>query len=291
MSEGNEGSSGQAPKRWPWWKRGGATVGLIFVLGVVLLVTFQRRLIFPHQGLPQRAEALTHAGGEAWWLDSDQGRVEAWWLPGDGVSAESPGPAVIFAHGNGELIDYWPGELGRYRRMGVGVLLVEYRGYGRSAGSPSQAAIESDFIAFYDRLVARPEVDRSRILFHGRSLGGGAVSALARHRRPAAMILMSTFTSIKDMAWELLRAPGFLVKDPFESLEVVRSLNVPLLVIHGTRDELIPLRMGQSLANEAPQGRLVTYEAGHNNCPPNWAPFWQEARKLMDEAGFGLGER
>ena len=93
----------------------------------------------------------------------------------------------------------------------VRVLLPEYRGYGRSAGSPSQRAITEDLIAFYDLLARRPEVDAQRVVFHGRSLGGGAVCDLARHRKPAAVILMSTFTSMKRMAPRYL-VPGFMVE-------------------------------------------------------------------------------
>src|SRR5690606_34255575 len=104
-----------------------------------------------------------------------EGRVEAWLLPGDGVSAERPGPAVVFAHGNAELIDHWPGALARYRRLGVSVVLPEYRGYGRSAGRPSESAIRDDLRALHARLSSHPMVDVTRLVYHGRSLGGGAV--------------------------------------------------------------------------------------------------------------------
>ena len=75
------------------------------------------------------------------WLDTEEGRVEAWLIPGDDVSAERPGPAVVFTHGNAELIDYWPAALAGYQKLGATLLLPEYRGYGRSAGSPSQEKI------------------------------------------------------------------------------------------------------------------------------------------------------
>ena len=84
--------------------------------------------------------------------DVDGGGVEAWVLPGRGASAERPGPAVIFAHGNGELIDHWPDVLSWYVRQGVTVLLPEYRGYGRSAGRPSERDITDDFVWFHDDL-------------------------------------------------------------------------------------------------------------------------------------------
>jgi pimeloyl-ACP methyl ester carboxylesterase len=111
---------------------------------------------------------------------------EAWYLPPS--AADKPAPAVIFGHGNGELIDYWPNELARFSEMGIGLLLVEFPGYGRSAGSPSQARIAETFILAYDRLAARTESIGSHRLF-GRSSGGALRSALKRPS--AALILMS----------------------------------------------------------------------------------------------------
>ena len=80
---------------------------------------------------------------------------------------------VIFAHGNGELIDYWPDELKKFNDFGLGVLLVEYPGYGRSDGTPTQKSISEAFEAAYDMLVSRPDVDAERIILFGRSVGGG----------------------------------------------------------------------------------------------------------------------
>jgi fermentation-respiration switch protein FrsA (DUF1100 family) len=130
----------------------------------------------------------------------------------------------------------------------MNLVLPEYRGYGRSGGKPSQATILADLVRIHDQMVTRPEVDPSRVLFHGRSIGGGVVCALAAVRKPHAMILMSTFTSIHDVAKKWF-VPKSLIADPFESLEVVRTLDIPILVVHGTEDRLIPPSHGHALAN------------------------------------------
>src|SRR5260221_6607706 len=122
------------------------------------------------------------AGLERIVIRSSEGDVEAFFLPAFATSDGERKPAVVFAHGNGEIIDQWADVLEPYRAMGIGVLLPEYRGYGRSEGTPSEAAITQDFVEFYDGVVARADVDPSRIVLHGRSLGGGVVCALARHR-------------------------------------------------------------------------------------------------------------
>lgn len=220
-------------------------------------------------------------------VTSDEGPVEAYFLPGEGVSARSPGPVVVFAHGNAELIDYWTTDLDPYRRLGVSVFLPEFRGYGRSAGSPSEDSIRSDYVAFYDQLITRDDVDPERIVFHGRSLGGGAACALARERAPAAMILQSSFESVAKIARRFF-VPRFLVRDPFDNLGAIRALEPKLLVIHGRRDVTIPFSHGEALAAASPRARLVAYDAGHNDCPPRneTANYWHEIKVFLVDAGI-----
>ncbi|HUU00472.1 MAG TPA: alpha/beta hydrolase [Myxococcota bacterium] len=250
------------------------------------LAAFQRRIIFPrYLTHPYPGAGNNIASLERIWIDTSEGKVEGWFIPGDGASAEHPAPLVIFAHGNAELIDYWPEALSGYRHMGVNLLLPEFRGYGRSAGSPSQQAIADDFAKFYDLVVLHPEVDASRVVFHGRSIGGGAVCALAALRRPAAMILQSTFTSLRSMAARFM-LPGFLVADPFENIEVVRKLDAPLLVIHGRADDLIPFAQGEKLYAAAQRGKFIAYECDHNGCPPDWDRYWKDIRLWLSEVGI-----
>jgi hypothetical protein len=222
-------------------------------------------------------------GVEPLWLEASFGRVEAWYLPP--ASAENKAPAVVFAHGNGELIDYWPAELGRFASMGVGLLLVEYPGYGRSAGSPSQSSISETFALAYDLLVARSDVDPGKIVLFGRSLGGGAVCDLALKRPSAAMLLMSSFKSVKAFAVRYL-APSFLIRDPFDNVEAIRRFPGPVLVVHGDSDEVIPLSHGQALHAAARNGKMIVYPAGHNDCPPDWAVFWRDIEDFLRAEGI-----
>jgi len=255
-----------------------------YLIWGISLFSLQRRIIFPrHYCQPDPEAGKNVPGLEKIRIESDEGSVESWFLPGDGVSGENPGPAVLFAHGNAELIDYWPGDLSWYRKNGVSVFLPEYRGYGRSQGSPSQKAITEDFLKFYDLLIKRPDVDRQRIIYHGRSLGGGAVCALAEKHPPAALILMSTFTSIVDMSRGYL-VPGFLIKDPFKNIEAVKTLDIPILIIHGRHDDIIPYQHAEKLHAAARTSKLITYEADHNSCPPDWAVFWKDVESFLKSA-------
>src|SRR6202008_4301022 len=129
-------------------------------------------------------------------------------------------------------------------------LLLEYPGYGRSTGVTTQQSITAASLAAYDWATQQSGIDPKRIIAYGRSLGGGAACALATQRAVAALILESTFTSVRPFAWRF-RAPGFLVRDPFDNLAVVRAFKKPLLVLHGTRDEVIPVEHGRELAAAA----------------------------------------
>jgi len=260
-----------------------AVVVVLIMFGLTLL---QRRIVFPrHLVTPLPRAGADVPGLEKLWLDTDAGRVEAWYLPAHGASPTAPAPLVVFAHGNAELIDYWPETLEPYRRLGVSLLLPEYRGYGRSAGSPSEEAIVHDFEKFVTMLVRRPEVDAGRLIYHGRSLGGGVVCALAARRTPAALILQSTFTSLRAMAARFM-LPGFLVADPFDNLSVVSRLDVPLLIVHGRQDDLIPFSHAEQLARAGRRVRFLPLDGDHNSCPPDWGEFFSHLAEWLRTEGL-----
>ena len=264
-------------------RRAGIGLATLFVLYVVGLLFFQRNLLFPRH-LVRAVDAVEIPDLDTLSIDTNEGEVEAWFLPGRSVSADHPGPLVIFAHGNGEIIDHWPAKLQPYRDRGMSVLLVEYRGYGRSAGDPSEAEIVEDAVRFYDLAVARADVDPTRVVMHGRSLGGGVVCGLARERPPAALILQSTFTSIPDASpWWAWSA---LALDPFDNLAVVTEVDAPILIMHGRADTLIPVAHAERLHAAAPQSELILYDAGHNEFPPPKAPYWRDIDAFLTSAGL-----
>lgn len=249
-----------------------AVVGAAVLLGVLVaywafLFVWQRALLFP---APPLAGAPARPGdAQVIRLETGGGTVEAWYLP-PLVDARAPAPLLLFAHGNGELIDYWPSAFEEPRRWGLGVLLVEFPGYGRSAGAPSQRSLTAAVVAAFDWARRQPSVDPTRIIAYGRSVGGGAAAALAAERPVAALILESTFTSVAVFA-RGFGAPGFLVRDRFDNLAVVRRFTRPLLILHGEHDEIIPVAQGRALHAAQPSSELHLMPCGHNDCPPQWA--------------------
>jgi pimeloyl-ACP methyl ester carboxylesterase len=247
--------------------------------------SLQRSVLFPRPPAPSVSPAAGHKDVEIVRLGRDE--VEVWYLPpigvgtGGGGDAVRAGPALIFAHGNGELIDYWLDPFERVRAWGVGVLLVEYPGYGRSGGKPSEASIVRTMSAAWDHLAGRPEVDSRRIIAWGRSLGGGAASGLVAQRRIAALVLESSFTSVGSLS-RRYGLFGPLVRDPFDNLEAVKSYDGPVLVLHGERDEIIPAQHGRELAAAARDSELHLFPCGHNDCPTPWS----EVREFLDRRGL-----
>jgi pimeloyl-ACP methyl ester carboxylesterase len=244
----------------------------------------ERLVLFPGTMMGAPARLPDVRGLERIAVAIPEGEVEAFFLPAFDVPRGERRPVVLFAHGNGEIIDEWAEVLEPYRAMGVGVLLPEYRGYGRSAGTPSEAAIVDDFCKFYDELLRRPDVDAARIVLHGRSLGGGAVCALARQRTAAGLVLESTFTSVADVARRWL-VPRSMLSNRFDNDSAVREFAHPILILHGRHDRVIPYSHAEALARVARGAKLVTYDCDHNDMRRETGEFWSEIRAYLESVG------
>lgn len=256
-------------------------LGAILVAYWALLFLTQRTLMFPAP--PVAGAPARPADAEEVWLPTPAGQVEAWFLPPMGAPS-GPAPLLVFTHGNGELIDYWPAAFDEPRRWGMAVLLVEYPGYGRSAGRPSQGSITDAVLAADDWARADPRVDTARVIPYGRSLGGSAAALLASARPVPALILESAFTSARAFARQV-GAPGVLVRDPFDTLAAVRRFQGPVLVLHGEADTIVPTDHGRVLAAASPRATLRLLPCGHNDCPRAWA----DIRRFLEAHGL-LGD-
>ncbi|MBX3168674.1 MAG: alpha/beta hydrolase [Candidatus Eremiobacteraeota bacterium] len=197
---------------------------------------------------------------------SDGVRLNAWYL-----SAPAGQPTVLYFHGNGGSLSSMDRTLAEMKRARFGVLLVDYRGYGLSEGRPSEQGLYRDGLAAYD-YCRELGVPVERLLIHGQSLGGGVATYVASRRACSGLILESTFTSFPAVASKVCGGgfPGRLaflaVHTQFPNKQRVATLTIPVFVIHGARDELIPCSMGKALHAATRTGRFwVVDGAGHNN--------------------------
>lgn len=246
----------------------GVAVFVVVAGGFIATWGIQRYVTFPN---PPRGSAnpaaLTAAAGEQVWLDAAGDRVEAWLLPAHAPS--SPGPLVIYAHGNGELIDMRAQEFGALRDAGFAVMLVEYPGYGRSAGAPSEESVTAALVAAYDWALASTRFDPRLIAGYGRSLGGGAIAQLAARRPVKALVLESTFENLEEVVMGY-GVPRWLLLNHFDTRTVLRAYPGPVLLLHGTGDTVFESRHAQNLAAIAPRATLHLEACGHNDCPSQW---------------------
>lgn len=262
------------------------SIGYIGWCGFLWL--FQDQLLFPRNLAPRPPAVTPYRNAETFTRKLDDGTtVHAIFIPAPQASAEHPAPAVIYFHGNAEIVEYQDNVVDLYRSMGVSVLLPEYRGYGRTGGKPSQRAIREDAMRFIEMMMARKDVDTSRVFLHGRSLGGGVACDIARTFTPKAMILESTFLSVARQSWRY-GVPPLLVRNPFRNDEALASYTGPLLIFHGTHDEILSVEEGRELHKRMPGSRYVEYDSMHNDFPGrgNEADYTRQVREFLVEHGL-----
>ncbi len=253
----------------------------VYVVYILLLAMFQRHIIYPGRNLvPPIIPSGVAANAESFWIITTFGKVE-----GRLIAARGNGrrPFVIFFHGNGELVDDLSPELEQLRQMDCGLLLVEYPGYGHSSGRPHQRSLEETALSAYDALIQRPEVDVSRIVAFGVSLGSAPALTLAVNRPIRALILAAPLTSLRPFGYRRL-FPSFLLHDTFDNIDLIKGYEGPMLVLHGQHDEIIPFSHGQRLSRASVKSKLALLNAGHNDLLEADG-FWKAVRIFLGSAG------
>src|SRR6516162_5213219 len=228
------------------------------------LYLFQRQLLyFPDRARPELF-GLEQLGVREVRLSTEDGlSLLSWYLP------PRPGqPVIAYFHGNGGHIGYRVERLLRFARQGFGVLMLEYRGYGGNPGMPSEAGFYADgraALGFLDRERVAP----NRLVLYGESLGSGVAVELAAQHQIAALILEAPPTSVAEVAqchFPFVPAAR-LVTDRFDSLSRIAKVRAPILVLHGERDRVVPVRFGRALFDAAPEPKegWFTPDAGHED--------------------------
>ena len=248
-----------------------AFAAILYVGLALVLYLLQGRMVFlPH--LPGRAlDATPEAIGldyeDAVIETADGERLHGWFVPADTARG-----TLLFFHGNAGNISHRLDSLAIFNRLGLDVLMVDYRGYGQSSGEPSEAGTYRDARAAWDWLVARG-VPPGRIVVFGRSLGGAVGAWLAGQAdvSPAGLIVESSFTSGADMARRLYPwLPARLItRLKYPVRDHVAAATSPVLVIHSRDDEIIPFDMGRALFDAAPEPKTFFELRGDHN-----AGFW-----------------
>jgi fermentation-respiration switch protein FrsA (DUF1100 family) len=184
--------------------------------------------------------------------------------------AQPKRPTLLYLHGNAQSVFDWCLVREELEALDCGLLLIDYPGYGKSTGLPSEKALYASGEAAYNWLKVAQHLDDSSIFVLGKSLGGGVATEICRTRKPLGLILESTFRSIPHVIRQLvpvLPQNSLLKEERYESIDKLADISCPILIIHGDRDELIPLDEGLKLhaAAREPKQLWVVPNAGHND--------------------------
>ncbi|NNL95007.1 MAG: alpha/beta hydrolase [Xanthomonadales bacterium] len=196
-------------------------------------------------------------------LTPDGEKLHGWYIH----AAQARG-AVLFFHGNAGNISHRLESIAKFNRLGLEVLIIDYRGYGQSTGKAGERGLYTDAEAAWDYLVFQKGLAPDRIVIFGRSLGGAVAAQLASRQQPGGLILESVFSSGIDMARTLYRfLPARLItRLEFPVTEFVARIDCPVLVIHSRDDEIIPYAMGQRVFQAVSSARksFLEIRGGHN---------------------------
>lgn len=242
-------------------------------------------LYFPSRSVAQTPAAAGLTYRDVALTTSDRRQLHGWWIAHRGAE---PRGHVLLCHGNAGNIGDRVVHADLLTAAGFDVLLFDYRGYGSSSGRPDEQGTYRDARAALEWLRHEPGVDPARILYLGESLGGAVALELALAHEPAGLVLLSAFTSVRDMARRHYRAiPPAIVPDAYPSLRLVANLRAPLLVLHGDDDMIVPVEHGRALFDAAPEPRklVVLPGVGHHDIVSRAGP------RIADEiASWAAGD-
>ncbi len=269
--------------RWARLVRGLRIAACVYLGVLLVLLAFENSLVYhatrasvdwqPPPSSEVRDVELTTTDGT---------RIHGWWYPKEGADG-----AVLYLHGNAGNLSHRGGSMAEIRTvLDTSVLLIDYPGYGKSGGSPSEAGCYAAADAAYDWLTKEQKVPPGRVILFGASLGGGVAVDLASRRDHRALVLVKTFTSMPDVAQRLYPwlPVRWLMRNRYESLAKLGQCRRPVFVAHGTTDLLIPFGHGERLyaaANE-PKHFFPMPGVDHNDSLP--AAFFPELRAFLAKA-------
>ncbi|BAY42890.1 hypothetical protein SAMD00079811_04680 [Scytonema sp. HK-05] len=264
----------------------GVVVAIGYLAVCIFLFLQQSRFIFFPAKVIETTPEFFNLGYEDVWLPVNAksgkvARIHGWWIQANQLNAK----VVLYLHGNAINIGANVAHAHRFHQLGFSVLLVDYRGYGRSEGGfPTESQVYQDAATAWDYLVYQRQIPPSQILIYGHSLGGAVAIDLAlKHPDAAGLIVESSFTSIQKVVayrnnfW--MFPVDSILTQRFDSIGKVPNLKIPVLFIHGTADVIVPAFMSQDLYAAAPEPKklLLVPGAAHNNVAEVAASVYLEA--------------
>jgi len=246
---------------------------------MLMLAFFQKKYIY----YPAR-DIITTPGlkgmeYEDIYFDSSDGiRLNGWFFP----PTDDRGETVLFCHGNADNISYFIDDVRTFMDIGLGVFIFDYRGYGRSGGNQSETGTYFDAEAAWKWLTKDRNINPSKIIIAGRSLGGAIAAWLAKEHKPRALFLETAFTSVEDIASKThpFVPVRFFLRYKYSTLDYLLKVKAPVLVVHSKDDTVVPFIHGQKLYAAAPSPKkFIELSGTHRNCFVESAEIYTEGIK------------
>lgn len=259
-----------------------AGIGFItlYLFITMMLLNFQEKLIFRSESLPQNHVFTSEIPFEELFLKASDGAV----LNGLHYKQANPKGVLVYFHGNAQTLDYW----GKWaeelsNRYQYDVVVMDYRGYGKSTGKRSHKAMLADGLLFYE--YCKTKFSAAEIIIFGRSLGGAFATHVAKERSAKLLLLESTFTSVYDIAsknfWFL--PLHWLLQYPFQNDKNIAQISIPTYLIHGTNDLVVPYHHGQKLFEKSGSStkKLYTIEGALHNNLVGYSEYFQALDEIL----------
>ncbi|MCP5082537.1 MAG: alpha/beta hydrolase [Alphaproteobacteria bacterium] len=256
------------------------TLGLIYLSMVLALYLFQRKLQYHpfKEQVPPSHYGLNHV--EEVSFDTEDGeRINAWY-----AKAKEGRPTFLYFHGNAEAIQHRWERVRLFTEHGYGILIVSWRGYAGSTGTPTETGLHLDAkgaLRFLEVKGLKP----SDLIYFGESLGSGVAVPLAAQHPPAAIMLDSPFTSAADVGqhayWYV--PTRFLLNDKFNSMAHVGKISSPVFIFHGDADQVVPFKFGQELYAALPSPKEFVRLPGAGHVEPLTPDLWQKMKVFMEK--------
>ncbi|MFH1799760.1 MAG: alpha/beta hydrolase [Candidatus Omnitrophota bacterium] len=250
------------------------TAIVLFVVAVRLLERLS--IYFPIKTLEADPRALGLLYEDVYFETADHKRLNGWYFPVPGAAE-----TLLFFHGNAGNISHRIEKIVLLRGLGLSVFIFDYRGYGKSRGTPSEAGFYRDADAAYEYLTKKRGLSAGQVVLYGESIGGAVAVDLASRKEVKALVTEETFSSVKDMAPLILRwVPPFVFGSKFDSLSKIRNVRCPKLILHSPDDEIVPYALGEKLFEAAgPPKQFLRIRGGHNTA------FQESEQAYLDGIG------
>lgn len=220
-------------------------------------------IFFPWNELEETPEDWGLSYQDVTLQTTDNIQLHGWYIP-----HESSDQVLLFFHGNAGNISHRRNSIEIFHRLGLNVFIIDYRGYGKSDGKPSEQGLYQDATAAWSYLTNEKRFNHNQVLIFGRSLGGAVAAQLASKVQARGLILESTLSSASDFANTVFPILSRLIvmRYDFNTVKKMKNINYPVLVLHSPDDEIMPFHLGEKVFQSANQPKqFVPMRGGHNN--------------------------